>query len=156
MHTAIDFKSYKGKMVDLTRKSPDGEPVVEQGRVIEGNELGLIFKRRSQRTSDLVEASDVLHIESVETARLQSIGRKNLRPPTLQSVRRHLVDFHALKISEVENLGPEAAMRMHDEIDHSDLGHTHDSTSAGRETSTRVDAEKDEVLDRISRLRRSA
>ena len=155
----IDFAPYKNKMVNLTLRVADGKggftEETMQGRVIEGNEIGLIFKRRSQRTQDLVEASDVLGIEVVETARLQAIGQKHLRPITTTSIRRHLVDFHGMPRADVEALSLEEAMEMHSKIDHGPLGHDHSDTGAKAVANER-DPEKDQILTRISELARSA
>lgn len=156
---AIDFAPYKNKMVDLTyqvRVEGEVRQITEQGRVIDGNRLGLIFKRRSQRAQGLIEAEDVLDISDVQTARLQAIGKKHLKTVTAASVRRHLVDFHGMKLSAIEGLGPEAAMRLHDGIDHADLGHDHDADASTTSAPKSSDAEKDDILSKISNLRRTA
>lgn len=155
----IDFAQFKSKMVNLTLRVEDGKggytEETMQGRVIEGNEIGLIFKRRSQRTQDLVEAADVLRIEVVDTARLQAIGQKHLRPITPTSIRRHLVDFHGMFRADVEALSLEEAMKMHAKIDHEPLGHDHSDTGPKPVTDDR-DPEKDTILSRISELARTA
>lgn len=152
----IDFASFKGRMVDLTRTGEDGVTQVVQGRIIEGNAFGIIFKARSQRTQDLIESDMILDVRDASSAKLQLISQKALRPVVPTSVRRHLADYHGVPVSKLDGMSNDVAMKFHDEIDHDDLGHNHQGDGEMKRSGSRhADAERVEVLDAIA-ARKSA
>lgn len=154
-----DFASYKGKMVELTyRVTGSEEPVTVMGRITAGNHLGLMFKPKSQRTEDLINAEDILDVEEVVSPRLRLVTQKKLRTPSEANVKRHLADYHGMSLTELNGMSEAEAMRRHGEINHADLGHEHseevmESASEGRQRQSR-----DDILRRVAEAgtRRSA
>lgn len=147
----IDYATFKGKMVELTR-TVDGETEVLTGRIIEGNTLGVVFKRKSQRVQDLYDANEITNVTEVASARLHLVSQKRLRLPGEANIRRHLADNHGWSRSDLNEMADVEAMRRHAEIDHSDLGHYH-SNEAPKERPSSARESREDVLARIAAVR---
>lgn len=146
-----DYSAFKGKMVDLIiRVDGESEPRLLTGRIVEGNTLGVIFKAKSQRVQDVINAEDIISVTEAVTARLRLVSQKRLRAVTAPNIKRHLADYHGQSRSELNEMSEAEAIRRHDEIDHSDLGHCHSDEVAesSRDDSSRES--RDEIMARIS------
>ncbi|MEU4066705.1 hypothetical protein AB0F25_30705 [Streptomyces wedmorensis] len=146
--SGIDYSVYKGKMVELT-VNIDGEEETLTGRIVEGNALGVCFKKKSQRVQDIINADDIVKVDEVTSARLQLVSRKRLRAASETSIKRHLADYHGWPVSDLNGMADSEALRRHSEIDHSDLGHYH-SDEASSEKSDASRESREDVLARIA------
>lgn len=148
---AAELLMCKGKMVELD-VSRDGGDEVETlpGRVIDANDLGVIFKRRSQRGQDLFDLDQVRGVRETVTARLRMVSQKSLRPATVATVKRHLADYHGFPISTLNTMSEEEALRRHEEIDHEDLGHNHNGEAQKPKQAPRERESREDILARIA------
>lgn len=145
-----DYSTFNGKMVDLKmRVEGNEEPVEVTGRVVAGNELGIAFKAKSQRVQDIIDANDIIEITEAVSARLRLVSQKKLREVTPPNIKRHLADYHGWVRSQLNEMSETEAIRLHDEIDHTDLGHCHSDEVA--QASLRDDdrESRDDIMARI-------
>lgn len=119
MTNAVD---YIDKTVILTAEI-DGEKKTIEGTVTAASAAGIVFKEKGKRGQILVEAADIANIEIVDTG--SRLKQRSLRPVADGKMRDHLVDRHGYKVSDIEAFSEEAAVALHDSIDHDDLGHRH-------------------------------
>lgn len=152
--TATDYSLYKGKMVDLVirdESEPDGRKEVT-GRIIEGNDLGVIFKAKSQRVQELINTEDILDVSEAVSARLRVVSQKKLKQVGPSVIKRHMADYHGWGRTQLNGMSEVEAMRQHDEIDHSDLGHCHTNEQAAEETRREPRESRDSILERIAKV----
>ena len=121
---ASTLESFEGKNVILHLIKSDGTVEELTGTVESANEHGMAFKPKGKRDFVLVEPKDIEEITEAPQA-LKSIPQKKLKPIADGSVRQHLLDRHGYQRSVVNGMTDEQAVKLHDEIDHKDLGHRH-------------------------------
>ncbi len=68
---------------------------------------------------------DILDITKVNVAR--KIVRRRIRHIVESQTRQHLLDRHGIPWDLTKALSPSSAYAMHEKIDHSNLGHQHNS-----------------------------
>lgn len=148
--TWTDLSRFTEKMVNL-RVWTDDEDLVSKGTiaqadsdtdrtlidisgritVVNPNGEVFLFKPRSQRTTHMLETVDVQTVELAGSATLRPVGQKSLRRLSAQTARRHLADFHAWPLSQLNGMSDELALQRHEELDHEDLGHNHSLADDG-------------------------
>ncbi|MFD5451630.1 hypothetical protein [Streptomyces sp. NPDC127100] len=143
---AVDYSKYKDKMVTLTLQGRD-EPFA--ARVVEGNDMGIMYKEKNQRVPQIASADDILSIEEAVSPRLRLVTKKKLRAVSEPTIKRHLADYHGLTLTELNGMSEGEALRRHDEIDHSDLGHEHSDEVASASQAAPRESRED-ILRRIS------
>lgn len=115
---------------------------------------GAVFKPKSARVCAFYGAEEIVSIvrEKQVSAALRPVGQKNLRPQKGPGARRHLADFHGFSLSTLNGMSDEAALALHDEIDHSDLGHNHDLDEGARNSKAEKDTQRTraDILDAIA------
>lgn len=118
------LESFSGKKVTLTLKGEDGSAVQLTGKVEAASSSGIAFKESGKRDVDLVMPGDIEEI-ALAPEKAKKTTQKKLQLIEAKNVRQHLVDRHGVKRSEVDPLSDDDAFKMHEGIDHSDLGHVH-------------------------------
>lgn len=127
--TLID---YKGKDVVLKLV---GEDETIEGHVEQASEVGIAFKRKGRRDVEPI-FPDALESINVAEKKVAALKQKKTLPVTTDKVKSHLLNAHGYYVSAINGLSPEEAEKEHDSIDHSDLGHNHDKTTASDEQDT--------------------
>lgn len=134
-----DYESLSGKRVNLTT---EGE--VLEGRVEAGSPIGVVFKKKGSSRADLVLAEDIEAIEEIKAAS-NKLRQSSLARVAEGRMRRHLVDRHGYRIVDIEPLAEFQAVEMHDQIDHSELGHKHRALSAAEAAVAKAEKEAAEA-----------
>ncbi|MFD8340514.1 hypothetical protein ACFV42_49255, partial [Streptomyces solisilvae] len=98
---AVDYSKYKDKMVTLTLQGRD-EPFA--ARVVEGNDMGIMYKEKNQRVPQIASADDILSIEEAVSPRLRLVTKKKLRAVSEPTIKRHLADYHGLTLTELRGM----------------------------------------------------
>jgi len=122
----VDPKSleqFEGKQVILHKITDDGLQELE-GKIEAASEFGVAFKERGKRDSDLVEPGQIEEI-ALAPSKPKKLSQKKLKPVTDSTVRQHLLDRHGYELGVVNEMSDDAALREHDDIDHTELGHLH-------------------------------
>ena len=118
----IDFTSFISKAVLLTAVIDD-ENVTLEGTITAASPVGVVFKEKGKRNQHLVEAANIETIEPVK--KTTSMRIRAFSPVVFGKNKDHLIDRHGYKVSDIEKLSEEDAERLHESLDHSDLGHRH-------------------------------
>ncbi len=121
-----------GKDVSIERYDPS-EPMKASthltGELLAFGAGGLVV-----RTKDGVEIIETLSVvDVVEAAPNRKIIRRKVRYIPTHQARQHLLDRHNIPWSLVREMTPETAHKLHERIDHHDLGHRHRPEGEGGE-----------------------
>lgn len=124
----LDLPSYAGKKVTLTFTDDEGSEVSKEGTIQAASAIGLIFKEKGKADVDIVEPDAIISIEEA-AEREPNVQVKKLQPVT-KNFRQHLADRHGYLPADLNKLTEEQGKEIHDGIDHSDLGHKHETSKA--------------------------
>lgn len=131
MSVTEDLSQYAGQRVivtvNLDEPNAKGETCVEvEGTAEAANAAGIMFKPKGRTSVEIIE------IAKIERVQFAPEKPKDLKAKPLQLVkygtaRAHLLERHGYKISSVNALTEEQALRTHGEIEHEaqELGHLH-------------------------------
>lgn len=98
----------------------DNESETVTGKVLRVGNDSILLSRRS-----VTEIILVTHITEIRIKRTRVVVRLLRELTKADDIRQHLADRHAVFISVLRMISPDTAMKMHDRIDHRDLGHKH-------------------------------
>ncbi len=119
------LEEFSEQAVLLHRILEDGSVEELEGRVEAASAAGLAFKEKGKRDVILILPQEIEEIEAApETPK--KLAQKTLKAVTRTNVRQHLLDRHGLTRPEANAMTDEAAWDMHEEADHSELGHKHE------------------------------
>lgn len=131
--TAEELEQFKDQKVIVTKnlKEPNekGELAVEiEGSCEAVNAFGMMIKPKGKVNADIIELGD---IEAVRHApvKLTPIKQKALQPVIFGQARKHLAERHGIDLDWINANTEEAALKYHNELDHSKLGHKHEAKS---------------------------
>lgn len=101
----------------------DGDASVSQihGKLIKADYHGLVIQERTQTS---IVALDIV-LDAYRADKQGKIVRRKVRYMIAQQVRQHLLDRHGLAFDLIKALSPSNAKKLHDNIDHFNLGHRH-------------------------------
>ena len=135
-----DYSQFDGKKVVVTLTN---ESTLE-GTVDSGNEMGLLFKPKGKASLDLIEASQIVKVESAPDVP-KKLAVKALLPLRDTQSRQHLVDRHGYKIADIEGLSDEDSLTFHEgDVPHEGLAHSHDGKpKAAKDAEGDAEAEAD-------------
>lgn len=125
-----NLAQYDGKKVivvkNLDAPNEDGHSAIEiEGTVLSTNQaIGIVIKPKGKTMSELIKTGEIEDVRLVPVT-IKAIKAKEIKAVTLDNVRQHLVDRHGFALTLINSADDERALKMHAEIDHSDLGHTH-------------------------------
>lgn len=117
---------FSGKQVILHLIQDDNSIVELEGKVEDASEVGMAFKEKGKRDVDLVLPEKIEEI-ALAPEKPKKIVQKKLKPVTETNVRQHLVDRHGMPRSQANEMADDDALKLHDGIDHADLGHKHET-----------------------------
>lgn len=93
-----------------------------EGEVVTASQSGLVLLSKSEGTMIIgIDEIDELH----KTVSPGKIVRRKIRHIPETQARQHLLDRHGVPWDLVRGMTPRNAFRMHEGIDHSNLGHKH-------------------------------
>jgi hypothetical protein len=131
MTTAVDFKAYEGKKIKFNYTPPKNS-ADELARTIEGTidmatDSALLIKERGSAMLKLIELSGIAPdtIEFIVDPPTE-IKQKTAAPVTVGGARNHLLDKHGWKLDAINGTSDEDAYKIHNAIDHVNLGHVHE------------------------------
>ena len=104
----------------------DDENYEYEGTVEAASEAALGFKEKGKRDLVIVKPSEIVEI-SLAPEKAKKVTQKKMKPIAEGNVRQHLADRHGLKLEEVNRMSEEEAVKYHDKLDHSILGHRHEA-----------------------------
>jgi len=102
-----------------------------EGKCLVATSSGLVVQTKSK--SELLEMGRVIDIDVIELVRRLSVRWLDHVSPA--AVRQHLLDRHGLRFDLLKVMDVETAVKLHDGIDHTALGHRHgekEKRAAGR------------------------
>lgn len=128
------LEQFDGKRVVVTHNTDNGAEQIE-GKVETGNALGLLIKPKGKTNLQLILADT---IEDVQYAAepVRELKQKELAPIGYGQVRRHLLDRHGYTLKDINQMDEAQAHQFHNDLDHSELGHTHVEKTAEPEAET--------------------
>ena len=120
-----DLASYEGKSIILTVANDDGSAREVTGKVEAASEAGMAFREKGKRDVELVMPNEIVEI-ALAPEKPKKINQKKLKPISDERMRQHLADRHGFTLEEVNGMTDSEAVELHDNIDHSNLGHRHE------------------------------
>lgn len=126
----LDLSQYHDKKVivvrNLSEPNDEGHGSEEvEGKVLSANnEVGLLIKPVGKVMATLIKPSEIEKVELAPTT-LRTFKQKVVKEVTLDAVRQHLIDKHGFSLTLINSADENRAMKIHADIDHSDLGHAH-------------------------------
>lgn len=136
--TAEDLKQYeKGNRVvvvkNLNEPNEAGESAVEvEGTVEAVNQMGMLIKPKGRVNLDLIELAQIEEI-SFAAEKLTTIKQKTLQPITYGNARKHLASAHGIELTWLNANSEEAALKFHNDLDHTNLGHKHEAKDEAKD-----------------------
>lgn len=126
--------------VDISRQSEDEDFREVNGKLLAVSPNGLVIQNKTG--TEIIGLADLLDIEETPKQLSLHIVRRWVKPVTpgsatgtvikrwveeeaMPSVRQHLADRHGVPLDLIKAATPEAALMLHDGIDHKLLGHEH-------------------------------
>lgn len=136
---ATDYSHLVDKRATVTQT---GEEPYE-ATVMRASAMGVLVKPKGSSTPKLVMAADVVDLVEIASTPT-TLRQKALDPVPEGKVRRHLLDYHGISLSQINEITEEQAAEQHDVLPHTDAGHHHN----GRKSTTdEAAAEGDESTD---------
>jgi hypothetical protein len=123
-----DYTEFKGSRARMVYKDTDTGDLLEVFGVVDAvnTEMSvLMFREKGKTIGFLVELDSIDELE-VQAEPLKPLKQKALKPITAAQARQHLLDRHEWELGVINATDDESALKAHDEIDHSLLGHTHE------------------------------
>ena len=111
--------------------------------VEEANEAAVILREKGKSKSELYLAGRVVSFYDVPPKPAAPLKARRAAPLELSKAKRHLVDFHGYKLTDINRLSDQEALDFHETIDHKelDMGHYHGVSKAEEEVAkTQADA----------------
>lgn len=124
-----DYSGYKGKRVIVVVNGENGEAQEIEGTIDSVTAGAFILRPKGKTKVELIEDDDVLEIKDAPTP-TKALKAKSLKPIELGQARAHLLDRHGYKLSDINALSEQEAFDFHATVDHSELGHNHDTSPA--------------------------
>ncbi len=126
--TALDLTQYSGKKVVVYATNKEDPSVTDEieGTVQIGTAVGLLIKLKGKSVAEIIEAERIDSIEAAPEPE-KKIRVRYVKDVTVETVRKHLVDMHAVKLSDINGMTGQSALDWHASMDHEalDLGHRH-------------------------------
>lgn len=128
MTATQDLSTFVDRKVVLVYNK--GEESIEiEGTVQNASPVGVIIKPKGRASIELIEADQIERIEAAPE-KAKTLSAKAVKNVIYGNARQHLLDKHGFTLTQVNSLTEEAALEIHDAIDHADLGHKHGATKA--------------------------
>lgn len=102
----------------------ENEALEVEGTLMAAAEMGIMLRQRGHQQGEFVHSHQIESIVPLSTAN-KKITQKLLKPILLDDARAHLADRHGYTLSQVNEMTGTEALSLHDNLDHSDLGHKH-------------------------------
>lgn len=131
------------KKVDI--KTADGT-FYEKATLRAASAVGVVFKPRGSAQTDVLLPADIVSIVEPEVGP-KLVRARRLARPLQHKVREHLALHHGYKLSDINAMDDETALRFHDGLDHSELGHVHRELTEAELELQRLQAEEQAELD---------
>lgn len=120
-----DIAQYKGKFIEAVLAENDGES--KEYKVEEAANGFAILREKGKSKPDLVKIEDIISFTPPAPKPPAPLKARRQNPVEPDDVKRHLVDSHGYKVTDINSLTVEQAVELHEGIDHQelDLGHFH-------------------------------
>lgn len=115
-----DLSEWTGKNALMTK---DGKTV--EVRIEGASQHGIAYKEVGSRNLQAALPNEVTL--APVPPKVQPIKQRSFMPITEVQARSHMALYHGLTIEEVNAMSPAEAYVAHEQIDHKQLGHNHDS-----------------------------
>lgn len=93
------------------------------GKVLGVGKDGVVVRHRGNARIVLID--EILDYQEVVRPRRKKVLRRVVRRITGDAIKQHLADRHALFVDLCNAIGVEDAYKMHNNINHQNLGHYH-------------------------------
>lgn len=114
---------YADKHVNVTYLD-EGENKTITGLVTKANAMAILVRPRGKQFV-LVDAESIASITEIDSpVKVPRIKVRSMEKILTDQVRQHLADRHGLSLGLIPD-GADEAEKLHDQIDHSKLGHHH-------------------------------
>lgn len=142
----MSFEKYTGRKVVVVHKV-DGQTDLQEseGLAEVANEGGILFKPKGKTQMILIEASNIEEVNFIED-KPRKLDRKVLKVVQFGQARNHLLERHAYRLADVNDMSEQDAFDLHGDIDHeaADLGHLHkDKNNTARAEAVESEDEDD-------------
>lgn len=135
----MDLKQYVGRRVQLTRnlkeRNSKGHLAEELDGIITNaspDGRAILLKPRGSTQTVLIETLDI-ETDSIHLIddKVKQHKQRVLPRLSLSNARQHLLMTHGLSLKMVNGVNDYEALESHAQIDHSDLGHSHQGDLVG-------------------------
>lgn len=92
--------------------------------VMRASAMGILVKPKGSSTPKLVLADDVIDVEEIASTP-STLRQRALDPIAVGKARRHLLDYHGISLSQINEITEDQAVAQHEKLPHSDAGHHH-------------------------------
>lgn len=116
-----------------------------EGTIIRASAMGVLVKPKGSSTPTLILAADVEDITEIES-KPSTLRQKALDAIADGKARRHLLDYHGISLSQVNEITEEQAVEQHNRLPHEDAGHHHNgrkNSADGAAADSEIDVEAD-------------
>lgn len=131
---ALDLAPYEeltDKKVIVKYNVPDGDTKVltelEGTLMAVAPGIGVMVRPKGKQQGELINLEDLAEENPIEVAAasVRDLKPQALKPVGVDDARKHLVERHGYKISDINQMSPTDAYTFHEQLDHNDLGHNH-------------------------------
>lgn len=145
----LPLEQYVGKKVKLTYKDEGvDEPIEVIGTIEVANEKAVMIRPRGKTTGKIIfQPEEKILDYELDNSKPPELKQKELRDPTLSTVRGHLVDRHAVPLVDINKMDEEAAAELHLTLDHGPLSHTHPFIAAAEAEADGEESDEDDDSD---------
>ena len=142
---ALDLAPYEeltDKKVVVRYNVPDGDEKVltelEGTLMAVAPNIGIMVRPKGKQQGELIKLEDLAEENPIEVAAasIRDLKPQSLKPVSVDDARKHLVERHGYKISEINPMSPTDAYSFHESLDHTDLGHNHNRGEASEQTAS--------------------
>ena len=126
------IEDYKGKTLSMRLDDHEDVNEYKDYLVEEATPVAYILREKGKSKSNLYLVASILAFKAPAPKPPTPLKAKRVAPLEASKAKRHLLDFHAYRLTDINPLTAEQALAFHDGIDHGelDLGHYHGLSKA--------------------------
>jgi hypothetical protein len=126
------IEDFKGKTLSMRLDDHEDVNEYKDYLVEEATPVAYILREKGKSKSNLYLVASILAFKAPAPKPPTPLKAKRVAPLEENKAKRHLLDFHAYKLSDINPLTAKDALAFHESIDHAelDLGHYHGLSKA--------------------------
>lgn len=122
--TLEDLQPFVDKEAIFHLIQEDGSTKEITGTIKAATVAGVPYKEKGKAGLELTTVDKFYEIDYAPV-KAKSVTQKKLNPVEFGQARQHLIDRHGVQLSWAKDATEKDAFEWHNNLDHSDLGHSH-------------------------------